>query len=64
MDILLAGKVGLAVMLLFTALGHLLYTKGMMLMLSDFVPFKKEMIYGTGLMEFMAAIGLFVEGVN
>ncbi|KKO89848.1 membrane protein [Sphingobacterium sp. Ag1] len=64
MDILLAGKVGLAVMLLFTALGHLLYTKGMMLMLPDFVPFKKEMIYGTGLMEFMAAIGLFVPQVS
>ena len=59
-DYFFSGKIALAVMLLFTSLGHLLYTEGMTLMLPEFIPFKKEMIYATGLLEALAAIGLFV----
>ncbi|HEY8396376.1 MAG TPA: hypothetical protein VIK80_00460, partial [Flavihumibacter sp.] len=36
----------------------LLFTAGMTMMLPDFVPFKKEMVYLTGLIEIAAAIGL------
>lgn len=64
MDDALAGKIALALMLVFTSLGHLLYTDGMTLMLPEFIPFKKEMIYATGLVEVMAAIGLFVPQVS
>ena len=64
MDDALAGKIALALMLVFTSLGHLLYTDGMMLMLPEFIPFKKGIIYATGLVEVMAAIGLFVPQVS
>ncbi len=63
-DYFLSGKIALAVMLLFTSLGHLLYTQGMTLMLPEFIPFKKEVIYTTGLLEVLAAIGLFVPQVS
>ncbi|WP_333862152.1 DoxX family protein [Sphingobacterium sp.] len=63
-DYFLSGKIALAVMLLFTSFGHLLYTKGMSLMLPEFIPFKKEVIYATGLLEVLAAIGLFVPQVS
>ncbi|PUV26152.1 DoxX family protein [Sphingobacterium athyrii] len=64
MDYHLAGKIALAATLFFTSLGHLIYTKGMMLMLPDFIPLKKEMIYLTGLLEVMAAFGLFVPSLS
>jgi len=64
MDYHLAGKLALAATLLFTSLGHLIYTKGMMLMLPDFFPLKKEVIYLTGLLEVMAAFGLFIPSLS
>lgn len=60
MDYALAGKIALALMLVFTALGHHMYTQGMMLMLPDFIPFKRETVYITGLFEVLAAVGLFI----
>jgi uncharacterized membrane protein len=64
MDYQLAGKIALAAMLLFTSLGHIIYTKGMMLMLPDVIPFKKEMIYATGVLEVLGAFGLFVPSLS
>ncbi|MGE8292238.1 MAG: hypothetical protein ACN6ON_11185 [Sphingobacterium sp.] len=64
MDYHLAGKIALAATLLFTSLGHLIYTKGMVLMLPDFIPLKKEMIYMTGLLEVMGAFGLFIPALS
>lgn len=55
-----SGRIALSVMLLFTALGHFLFTKGMSMMLPGFVPFKTAIIYVTGVMEIMAAIALFI----
>ncbi len=56
----LSGRIALAVMLLFTALGHFLFTKGMSMMLPGFVPFKTAVVYLTGILEIAAAIGLFI----
>ena len=56
----LAGNIAMASMLLFTAIGHFAFTKGMTMMLPDFVPFKKELVYLTGVIEAAAAIGLLV----
>lgn len=56
----LSGRIALAVMLLFTALGHFLFTKGMSMMLPGFVPFKTAIVYVTGVLEIAAAIGLFI----
>lgn len=63
-DYYLAGKIALAATLLFTSLGHLIYTKGMVLMLPDFIPLKKEIIYVTGLLEVMGAFGLFIPSLS
>jgi len=63
-DYHLAGKIALAATLLFTSLGHLIYTKGMLLMLPGFIPLKKEMIYVTGLLEVMGAFGLFIPSLS
>lgn len=59
-DYTLAGIIALSAMLLFTALGHFMFTRGMSAMLPDFVPFRMQLIYLTGLIEIAAAIGMFI----
>lgn len=54
----LSGRIAMCVMLLFTALGHFVFTKGMEMMIPDFIPFRKELVYLTGLLEIMLGIGL------
>ena len=51
----------MAIMLVFTALAHFNQTEYMIEMLPDFIPFKKETVYITGIIEFLAAIGLFIK---
>lgn len=53
-----AGKTAMSVMLLFTAIGHFLFPEGMALMIPEFIPNEKELIYLTGIIEIAAAIGL------
>jgi len=52
----LAGRVALSFMLLFTAIGHFVFTKGMTMMIPPFLPFRTGLVYLTGLMEIVAAI--------
>lgn len=63
-DYLLAGRTGMAAMLLLTAVGHVLYTKGMTLMLPEFLPLRKEAVYITGVLEVAAAVCLLVPGLQ
>ncbi|MEP3388328.1 MAG: hypothetical protein ABJO02_09090 [Reichenbachiella sp.] len=56
----LSGRIAMSAMLLFTAIGHFVFTKGMAMMLPDFVPFRIELVYLTGILEIAAAIGLFI----
>ncbi|MCR6640399.1 MAG: hypothetical protein NVV82_15725 [Sporocytophaga sp.] len=63
-NIPLAGRIAMAAMLVFTAVGHFAFTKGMSMMLPDFVPFKTETIYLTGLIEIAAAVGLLIPGLR
>lgn len=57
-DFALAGRIAMAIMLLFTAIAHVAFTKGMTMMLPNFIPAKTAVVYATGLMEVFAAIGL------
>src|SRR5688572_24982375 len=57
-DYSLSGRIAMSVMPLFTAIGHFAFTEGMTLMMPDFIPFKKELVYITGIIEICAAIGL------
>src|SRR5690625_3851937 len=59
-DLFSAGQIAMSAMLLFTAIGHFIYTEGMAMMLPDFVPYAKEMIYFTGGLEIAAAAGLLI----
>lgn len=61
-DPILPGKIALGVMLLFTAIGHFMFTKGMTLMLPGFLPLKTEIIYLTGILEIAFGIGIFIPG--
>jgi uncharacterized membrane protein len=56
----LAGRIALSVMLLFTASGHFIYSKGMTMMIPDFVPYKTQLVFITGVVELLAAIGLLI----
>ncbi|MEO5893118.1 MAG: hypothetical protein ABIQ31_22905 [Ferruginibacter sp.] len=59
-EVELSARIAMAVMLVFTAIGHFFFTKGMVMMLPGFIPFKKAVVYITGLLEIIAAAGLLV----
>lgn len=58
--IALSARIAMSVMLLFTASAHFAFTKGMTMMIPSFIPYKTEIIYFTGVIEIMAAIGLLI----
>jgi len=55
----LSGRISLSAMLVFSAIGHFVFTKGMSLMLPNFVPFKSALVYVTGFIEILFAIAIF-----
>jgi len=56
----LSGRIAISAMLLFTAIGHFVFTKGMSMLWPDFIPFRIEIVYMAGIIEIAAAIGLFI----
>ena len=59
-EIALSARIAMSAMLVVTAIGHFAYTRGMKLMIPCFIPFKTEIVYLTGIIEIMAAIGLLI----
>ena len=59
-DYALAGVIAMSVMLVFTSIGHFVFTKGMLMMIPRFIPFRKELVYITGIIEIAAAVGLLI----
>lgn len=57
-DLQMAGRIAMAVMLLFTSFAHFKFVKGMMMMVPDVIPNKKLVVYATSFVEIAAAIGL------
>lgn len=55
----LAGRIAMAAMLVLTTIGHFLFAKGMAMMIS-FLPFPTAIVYITGFIELIAAIGLLL----
>lgn len=55
-----SARIAMSVMLLFTAFGHFMWTRGMAAMLPPYVPCRKWIVYGTGVLEIAAAIGLLI----
>ncbi|REG87887.1 DoxX family protein [Winogradskyella sediminis] len=59
-NITLSARIGMSIMLLFTAMGHFMFTEGMTMMIPDFIPLKKEIVYFTAMVEILGAIGLHI----
>ncbi|WP_276501444.1 DoxX family protein [Terrimonas pollutisoli] len=54
----LSARIAMCVMLCFTAIAHFVFTKGMTMMIPDFIPYRKELVYFTGILEIVLGIGL------
>ncbi|MBS9461243.1 hypothetical protein KIM67_02385 [Flagellimonas sp. 389] len=59
-DFALSARIAMSIMLCFTAIGHFVYTKGMSMMIPEFIPFKMSFVHLTGLFEILLAIGLLI----
>lgn len=59
-DFYLSARIGMCAMLLFTAIGHFAFTKGMAMMIPPIIPFKTEIIYVTGCLEVILGICLLI----
>ena len=59
-DFALAARIAMSTMLVFTAIGHFVFTKGMAMMIPTFIPFKEGFVYLTGLFEILIAVGLLI----
>ncbi|MGV3538789.1 MAG: hypothetical protein ACO1OQ_03205 [Rufibacter sp.] len=57
-----SGRIAMAAMLFFTALGHFLYAQGMSKMIPAFLPFKTGLVYLTGFLEIVFGVLLLVRG--
>lgn len=60
----LAGCIAMAVMLFFTGIAHFKFTKGMAMMMPNFMPLKEAWVYFTGVIEIAAAIGLLISSLR
>jgi uncharacterized membrane protein len=63
-DEMLSGKIAMSAMLLFTSIGHFKFKKGMALMLPAFIPAKEFVIFITGILEIVAAVGLLIPALQ
>lgn len=55
---IISGNIAMCCTLLFTSVAHFAFTEGMILMMPSFMPFKKEIVYLTGVLELVLAISL------
>jgi uncharacterized membrane protein len=60
-DFAMAARIAMSVMLLFTASGHFAFPGEMMMMIPAFIPFRLMLVYITGIIEIIAAVGLQIE---
>lgn len=59
-DFALSARIAISIMLCFTAIGHFAFTKGMSMMIPQFIPYKETFVHLTGLFEILLAIGLLI----
>jgi uncharacterized membrane protein len=56
----LAGRIAMSAMLVVAFIGRFKYPEGIAMMLPGFLPYRLEMVYLTGLLELLAAIGILI----
>ncbi|MGH9968828.1 MAG: DoxX family protein [Pyrinomonadaceae bacterium] len=54
------ARVGLSLFFIFTAIGHFIKTEEMSAMLPPSLPYRLELIYVTGVLELLGAIGVWI----
>ena len=59
-DFALSARIAMSIMLVFTAIGHFVFTKGMSMMIPSFIPYKESFVRLTGVFEILLAIGLLI----
>lgn len=59
-DFALSARIAMSIMLLFTAIGHFVFTKGMSMMIPEFIPFRESVVYLSGIFEILLALGLLI----
>jgi uncharacterized membrane protein len=57
------ARVGLSLFFLFTSLGHFIRTEEMAAMLPPAIPYRGELIYLTGVLELLGAVGVWIPGL-
>ncbi|MEO3406062.1 hypothetical protein AAFN85_19275 [Mucilaginibacter sp. CAU 1740] len=63
-NLTLSGNVAMMLMLWFASLGHFMFTKGMVMMMPSFIPFKGALVYLTGIMEIVLGPLLIVNATR
>ncbi|NDV42126.1 hypothetical protein [Flagellimonas sediminis] len=58
LDFAFAGRIALSTMLVFTAIGHFVYSNGMQAMVPSFIPLKYEIVFVTGVLEILFALAI------
>lgn len=56
----LSARIAMALMLVVAGVAHFTFTPGMEMMFPDFVPYKRLIVYLTGILEVLAAVGLLI----
>jgi uncharacterized membrane protein len=59
-DYALSGRIAMSAMLVFTAIGHFIFPNGISMMVPVFIPLKKQVVFGTGILEIVGALGLLL----
>ena len=59
-DFKLSARIAMSIMLIFTAIGHFAFTKGMSMMIPKFIPYKETFVYLSGVFEILLAISLLI----
>ena len=54
----------MSAMLIFTSIAHFIFTEGMTAMIPDFFSYKKEIVYLTGFLEMILAIGILIPKIK
>jgi uncharacterized membrane protein len=63
-QLMFAGNAAMCCMLFLTAIGHFKFTKGMVMMLPPVIPFKKAVVYISGIVEVVLGIMLLLPSVR
>jgi uncharacterized membrane protein len=63
-NFILSGRIAMAFMLALTSVAHFAFFDGMVMTMPPYIPFKRFMVYFTGILEIAAGIGLLFISIH